>query len=342
MNRSGPRCQLFYNHLCWSHYPVNLGRYFAAFRQIYIALTLMDKNKVVDDLKRIIYADLVRVEPHCFTGVGAGAVFTGSYDWHSSVHAHWALLSMARLTDDVQLQRKLLSRLTPQNLEAERTFLNTAENVEFEMPYGRAWLLLMLAELSKHKENNDLLINAFRKELEQQLTLWLEQNSASNEVILNGSYQPWLFIFLLLQFSQPRLKILRRLEALRSQIENTRETIMATQPEESDVFYLPAILYLIDQTKKPRKKRGYYCDDIAPQFNQPLSFKNCHQAGMNVVRLWPYALEKPVDGGGSRFCKGLERILSQPDQWKGNFELISHWVPQFIWLGLMLAQGELL
>ncbi|MGD1895441.1 MAG: DUF2891 family protein [Phormidesmis sp.] len=130
----------------------------------------MDRNRVVDELKRIIYADLVRVEPHCFTGVGAGAVFTGSFDWHSSVHAHWALLSMARLTNDVPLQKKLLSRLTPKNLEAERTFLNNAENAEFEMPYGRAWLLLMLSELSKHEENNSLLIKSFRKDLEQQLT----------------------------------------------------------------------------------------------------------------------------------------------------------------------------
>ncbi|MEO1296554.1 MAG: DUF2891 family protein [Cyanobacteria bacterium J06636_16] len=302
----------------------------------------MDRNRIVDELKRIIYADLVRVEPHCFTGAGAEAIFTGSFDWHSSVHAHWALLSMARLTDDALLQSKLLSRLTPENLEAERTFLNNAENADFEMPYGRAWLLLMLAELSKHEESHDLPLNYFRKELEQQLTLWLEQNSASNEVVLNGGYQPWLFIFLLLQFSQPRLEILHRLEALRSQIDNTRETITTIQPREFDFFYLPAILYLIDQTKEPREKVFCYCDDVTPQFNQNLSFKNCHQAGMNVVRLWPYALEKPVNSGGSRFSKSLERILSQPDQWKGSFELISHWVPQFIWLGLMLEQGELL
>ncbi|MEL6319994.1 MAG: DUF2891 family protein, partial [Cyanobacteria bacterium J06626_14] len=189
----------------------------------------MDRNRIVDELKRIIYADLVRVEPHCFTGAGAEAIFTGSFDWHSSVHAHWALLSMARLTDDALLQSKLLSRLTPENLEAERTFLNNAENADFEMPYGRAWLLLMLAELSKHEESHDLPLNYFRKELEQQLTLWLEQNSASNEVVLNGGYQPWLFIFLLLQFSQPRLEILHRLEALRSQIDNTRETITTIQ-----------------------------------------------------------------------------------------------------------------
>ena len=302
----------------------------------------MDRNRIIDELKRIIYADLVRVEPHCFTDVGAGAIFTGSFDWHSSVHAHWALLSMARLTNDALLRGKLLSRLTPENLEAERTFLDSAENLEFEMPYGRAWLLLMLAELSKHKKNNDLLIDSFRQELEQQLTLWLEQNSISNEVILNGSYQPWLFIFLLIQFSQPKPEILHRLEALRSKIENVREAINTTQPEESGFLYLPAILYLIDQTKELREKDFCYRDDMTPQFNQDLTFKNCHQAGMNIVRLWPYALEQPVNGGGSRFVKGLEIILSQPNQWKGSFELISHWVPQFIWLGLMLEQGELL
>jgi hypothetical protein len=302
----------------------------------------MDRNRVVDELKRIIYADLVRVEPHCFTEVGAGAIFTGSFDWHSSVHAHWALLSMARLTHDTPLQRKLLSRLTPENIEAERRFLNSAENIEFEMPYGRAWLLLMLAELSKYEQSNNLLLDSFREELEQHLTLWLEQNSASDKVILNGSYQSWLFIFLLLQLSQPKLETLHRLEALRPRIENVRETIATTQAEESDSFYLPAILFLVDQTKELNRKDFSYCDDATPQFNQNLSFKNCHQAGINIVRLWPYALDRSSKDGSSRFCKGLERVLSQPDHWRGSFELISHWVPQFIWFGLMLEQGELL
>lgn len=307
-----------------------------------VILIFMDKNRVVDELKRIIYADLVRVEPHCFTGVGAGAVFTGSFDWHSSVHAHWALLSMARLTHDAPLQRKLLSRLTLENIEAERIFLNNAENIGFEMPYGRAWLLLMLAELSKYEESNHLLLYSFREELEQQLTLWLEQNSALNGVILNGSYQSWLFIFLLLQFSQPKLETLHRLEALRSTIEDIRETITTTQVKESDSFYLPAILFLVDQTKEPSGENFSYCGDTTPQFNQNLSFKNCHQAGINVVRLWPHALDRSSKGGGSRFFNGLEKILSQPDHWRGSFELVSHWVPQFIWMGLMLEQGELL
>lgn len=302
----------------------------------------MDKNRVVDELKRIIYADLLRVEPHCFTGVGAGAIFTGSFDWHSSVHAHWALLSMARLTHDAPLQSKLLSRLTPENIEAERTFLNNVENIGFEMPYGRAWFFLMLAELSKYKESDNLLLDSFQEELEQQLTFWLEQNSGLDKVILNGSYQSWLFIFLLLQLSQPKLETLYRLETLCPRIENVRENITTKQVEESDSFYLPAILFLVDQTKEPSGKAFSYCNDATPQFNQNLSFKNCHQAGINVVRLWPYALDSSSKGGSSRFFKGLEEILSQPDQWRGSFELISHWIPQFIWLGLMLEQGELL
>ncbi|MEM6868817.1 MAG: DUF2891 family protein [Cyanobacteria bacterium P01_C01_bin.121] len=302
----------------------------------------MDRNRVIDELKRTIYADLVRVEPHCFTGMGAETVFTGSFDWHSSVHAHWALLSMARLTHDVPLQHKLLSRLTPANLEAEREFLINLENIEFEMPYGRAWLLLMLAELSKHEKNNYLLLDSFREDLEQQLTLWLEQNSTLDEVVLNGGYKPWLFVFLLLQFSQPKLETLHRLEALRPRIENVREAITITQAEESDFFYLPAILFLVDQTKEPSEKDFSYCDNAAPEFNQNLSFKSCHQAGINVVQLWPYALDRSSKSDSSRFFKGLEKILSQPSHWKGSFELISHWVPQFIWLGLMLEQGEFL
>jgi hypothetical protein len=285
---------------------------------------------------------LLCTEPHCYSGVGSGSVFTGSYDWHSSVHAHWALLSMARLTQDESLERTLSARLIAENLEAERVFLFQAENTEFEMPYGRAWLLLMLAESSKHPGINYGNMGIFREQLEQQLTSWLELHAFSHEIILNGNYESWLFVFLLLHFSQPTSAIRHRIEALRPHIEVVRHLIAAMQGDEYDFLYLPALLFLFDWNGE-MKSGDFPCGDgTPPQFDQILNIKNCHQAGANVVRLWPHALDQQDGSDGSRFCEGMEQILARPEHWKSSFELVSHWVPQFIWLGLMLERGELL
>ena len=299
-------------------------------------------GEIIDELKRVIQAGLSRTEPHCYSGVGSGSIFTGSFDWHSSVHAHWALLSMARLTEDESLERTLSARLTPGNLEAERAFLFQAENMDFEMPYGRAWLLLLLAELSKHTGISYSNLGVFREQLEQQLTMWLELNGFSNEVVLNGNYESWLFVFLLLHFSQPAPEIRHRLEALRPQIESVRHIIVAAQADEYDFLYLPALLFLFDQSGEVKNIGFSYDVDTSLHFDWRLSLNNCHKAGANVVRLWPYALDRQDSSGGNRFRAGLEHILSRPEHWKTSFELISHWVPQFIWLGLMLERGELL
>jgi hypothetical protein len=243
---------------------------------------------------------------------------------------------------DESLERTLSARLTPENLEAERAFLFQAENMDFEMPYGRAWLLLLLAELSSHTGINYSNPGAFREQLEQQLTMWLELNEFSNEVILNGNYESWLFVFLLLHFSRPAPEIRHRLEALRPQIESVRHIIVATQADEYDFLYLPALLFLFDQSGKANDVGFSYDVDTSLQPSWRPSLNNCHKAGANVVRLWPYALDRQDSSGGNRFRAGLQQILSRPEHWKTSFELVSHWVPQFIWLGLMLERGELL
>jgi len=78
---------------------------------------------------------------------GCGELFGGSYDWHSCVHAHWALAGMARAHNDADLEDFLLQRLTPHSLARVADELSAAP--EFELPYGQAWLLLLLCELSQ-------------------------------------------------------------------------------------------------------------------------------------------------------------------------------------------------
>src|ERR1700694_3172508 len=70
------------------------------------------------------------------------AIFHGCIDWHSAVHGHWALLTVARLSGDEALRSFVIERLAA--IEAERRLI--AADPAFEMPYGRAWFLRLAAE----------------------------------------------------------------------------------------------------------------------------------------------------------------------------------------------------
>ena len=77
--------------------------------------------------------------------------FFGCYDWHSSVHGHWLLARLARVSPDAEFApaaRAALERsLSAANIERETEYLAGDGRVSFERTYGLAWLLQLAAEL---------------------------------------------------------------------------------------------------------------------------------------------------------------------------------------------------
>ena len=74
--------------------------------------------------------------------------FWGCYDWHSAVHAHWALLRIARATGSHADAAEEVDRsLSTEGLAREAKYL--AAHGDFEMPYGRAWFLLLASEFAR-------------------------------------------------------------------------------------------------------------------------------------------------------------------------------------------------
>ena len=291
-------------------------------------------SPIIQQLCPVIESALVQTQPHCNRGIGSGLIFTGNYDYHSSVHAHWALLSMARVGEDEALQKCMIERLSPRNLAAEHEFL--ARDVEFELPYGRAWLALLLSELAKHPHPYSALPQ-LRELIETQVLEWLERTpfeadapKTVGENVACGSHQSWLFAYLLMQLCAPAPKVHDRLNALFSRIEAARGRIERTRPTDYDFLYLPAVLQVIEST------RGAPTADYQRSTRtkwQSLNLSNCHTAGANVSRLWPRAFE-------GKFSRSLAPLWKRPEQWRDDFHLVSHWVPQFIWLGAMLERGE--
>jgi hypothetical protein len=78
-------------------------------------------------------------------------VFFGSYDWHSSVHMHWTLVTLLdrfpQLPEADAIAAWLDAQFTEKKIAVERAYLDRAGARAFERPYGWAWLLKLSAAL---------------------------------------------------------------------------------------------------------------------------------------------------------------------------------------------------
>lgn len=71
--------------------------------------------------------------------------FYGCFDWHSSVHGHWALLNIIKalpnFSEREAILKKLQKNITKENIVIEVNYFDDIHNKTFERTYGWAWLL---------------------------------------------------------------------------------------------------------------------------------------------------------------------------------------------------------
>ncbi len=119
-------------------------------------------------------------------------VFRSHFDWHSSVHAHWMLLSSARITNNILLRNQIKARFSQSVIETERVKLQN--NASFELPYGQAWLVLLLCELEK---DSDIDVRHFKTDTLKRLLEWLNKTDFPEPT--KNSYHSWLFTYFLIK-----------------------------------------------------------------------------------------------------------------------------------------------
>jgi hypothetical protein len=82
--------------------------------------------------------------------------FYGSFDWHSCVEMHWALLRLLRLAPDKlpldEVRQVLNAHLTADGLALEANYLS--EHPGFSRPYGQGWALTLVHELQTWDEDD--------------------------------------------------------------------------------------------------------------------------------------------------------------------------------------------
>lgn len=110
-------------------------------------------------------------------------VFYGCFDWHSSVHSHWALIRQLRVFDnhpvESEIRRSIDTRFTPENIEQEVTYFEN--NASFEKPYGWAWLLHLAAELSLWEDDRADEWKSIIEPLEEKIKTLVESEFLSQE-----------------------------------------------------------------------------------------------------------------------------------------------------------------
>lgn len=83
-------------------------------------------------------------------------IFFGSLDWHSCVHGYWLLATLARefpaLPEAKEIVTLFSEQITRENVAGELKYLEQPMRETFERPYGWAWLLMLSAELERHRK----------------------------------------------------------------------------------------------------------------------------------------------------------------------------------------------
>lgn len=120
----------------------------------------MDERQLIEQVVPVTIDNLHRIYPngilHQWLGEEAIVspqllypVFYGCYDWHSAVHCHWQVVRALRLYPDAPFAEAATAaldrRFTEANVAVEVAYVQ--QRPSFEMPYGMAWLLQLLAEL---------------------------------------------------------------------------------------------------------------------------------------------------------------------------------------------------
>lgn len=279
-------------------------------------------------------------------------LFDGSYDWHSNLFAHWALLTHARENDDEELRQWVLEPLTDEALDQERARLAEVETERLAtFPYDQAWLLLLLAEIPRHRDVSET-TSDFRLEVETRLIDWLAEAKFpenDNPKVLDGRgiigwYRSWAFTWYQVMRSEPIGDgALERLRALRRErVDPVLPTLL--RPEEPFPFeflWVPTLAYLIDdvdpfETELPPYELGKL--DSLPE---DVDLSTTHLLGVHLSRLWPLAIAaRESSEARAELERELAHYMERDDLWRGDFQVISHWTPQFLWFALWLSREE--
>jgi hypothetical protein len=181
--------------------------------------------------------------------------------------------------------------------------------------------------------------------IEERLLNWLEESPfpKSPKRGFIGSYGSWLNTYLLVVWSQPeREETLLRLRALHTEKIRPRSEELGQLKTGSgyDFLWVPAINALL-QRSLDNVHSPY--DPGPPQaLPAKVIVATVHPLGVAISRTWPDAFDAGLgdERARVRYHQHLTHFIARKDLWAGDFDACTHWLPQYLWIGLWLSDGR--
>lgn len=277
--------------------------------------------------------------------------FHGCIDWHSAVHANWALHALTRLTGDEAYRETAETVLDEASLEGELAQLDSGAIAGSELPYGYSWFLTLARERSwagaedlaplAEVVMDDLYAHAqglnysslqahlvdddYQNLSWEALNLW-QWASHVEDSALEAEIETWIHDWIVPQAG---------LCPLQAEHTNT-----------SDFF--PPCLHLarLAMLVLPEDERGdWLAEHLPDDFElRPLTtMSSAHSGGLNFSRSWGlWALWQATGDTHFRdlYVEHIETHVGMPQYWAENYYSYSHWVPQFGVYGIALSYEE--
>jgi len=269
-------------------------------------------------------------------------VFNGCIDWHSAVHATYALHAVYRHTGDMMYLEQAEAKLTPVGLAAELSLIEQGKLPQ-EVPYGYAWFLTLARERELATGATDL--RPLALEIRDQLREWVDSRTPAQLEggVLADDYQNLSWAVLnLWQWAEwtddPELA-----GAMESLAKNALQSpgLDASCPfgqeeVDADDFFPPCLhrarllVNLLPADARATWLAGWLPDvPVLTPIEMPAK---AHISGLNFSRAWGlWSLYGATDDLAYRdlFLDHVITHLEHPQYWAEDYGQYAHWVAQF-------------
>jgi hypothetical protein len=267
------------------------------------------------------------------------AAFRGCLDWHSAVHGLWALVAHARMTGDRRHDKLVAELLQPDRIEAERALLRARP--AFEMPYGRAWFLRLGREHALAYGSV-----ALRPMADEVLDSMLAYYGRRRPDPRCGNYESdsWALINMhdYADWSDNAAAAATIRGWVRTHFIHA-EGGCDDAPEAGRFMAVGTnwawlVSKVLGQRAFDRWADAFFARGLPRPVTRPT---NWHHHGLNFSRAWGlYALHlaSGSERAGRAYLKAyvahFRATYETPALWRGSYEGVGHWVPQFGMLAL--------
>ena len=262
-------------------------------------------------------------------------IFHGCWDWHSSVHGHWALLESSHLVDDKENMEWVSERLQNKNMEVEIRYLR--DHPDFEMPYGRAWYLRLMMRLEQITEFSDY--KCLVQEIALDLREWID-NSMRDPSISEYKNPSWALIQL-----HDWGKHFEDDDMVKWVIEKTKENFMSPKINmdldregKGEFFSLWGLqTYLIHTALGPDELSKWLEDSYDLSVVNDLNTD--HHLAINASRAWGLHcayLATSEEKWKDAYDEHVQAAIDLHPIWKNDRHAYSHWVPQFTLYSILM------